>query len=171
MRILWIFLFLVYNFNIKKFREARMRTLLLSVLTLFFHINAGTEAEIIIKNESSRPVYIDHFTDHYTNIPMKDMASLEEEIAPGKKAIVHFSVMSVRYPQFLSKIQSNEIEKDGIYFMLDEKPFKLTWGDLNPSVETATDLADAKIVLKKLNGPHFVLVIKESLDTEDNLNS
>ncbi|MEI7494417.1 MAG: hypothetical protein WCJ92_07480 [Alphaproteobacteria bacterium] len=143
-----------------------MRSVALLAAFALFNLANASQTEVVIKNETSRPVHIDHFTDNYTDIPMDDIISLDEGIDPGKKAIVHFSFMGIRYPQFLSQIRSNEVEQDGIYLTLDGKRFKITWEGYYPDFE-AKELMNTKITSKETKGTHFVFTVREDQKEDD----
>ena len=137
-----------------------MRSLvLLAVFGLFSAASAVTEVEI--RNHTNKQVNFGHVTNRYSTIPTDDLISLDEGIEPGKAAIVHFSFIGIRYPQFSTKIQTHEIETDGIYLTVDGKEIPITWNnyflDLNPK-----ELLHAEVTLEKLKGLHYVLTIHES---------
>jgi len=146
-----------------------MRSLMmLLAFSLINFASAATQTEIVIKNETSRPVHVDHFTDHYSKIPVEDFDLLDNVIAPGKKASVHFSVISLSFLDFFDQIRMNTLERDGIYLTLDNKPFQITWEDMCPFAEALRlSDADAKVVLKKMKGSHFILVVKDAEDDKE----
>ncbi|MBP9828980.1 MAG: hypothetical protein KBD04_02980 [Proteobacteria bacterium] len=134
-----------------------MRSLvLLAVFGLFSAASAVTEVEI--RNHTSHPVHIDHITDNYSKIPTDDLRLADQKIAPGKTAVVHFSIISLSYLDFLEEILNHQIEKDGIYCHSEEKIICITWEDMSPSAEA---LPTKKQIPSKQEKQRFVFTIEE----------